>query len=43
MAHLGEAKDFFPKFEYEIEQLKNIVLINDGDPCIWKWIEETFP
>ena len=25
VAHLGEAKDFFPKFEYEIERLKNIV------------------
>jgi Uncharacterised protein family (UPF0236) len=43
VAHLGEAKDFFPKFEYEIEQLKNIVFINDGGTWIWKWIEETFP
>lgn len=43
VAHLGEAKDFFPKFEYEIEQLKNIVFINDGGAWIWKWIEEKFP
>jgi hypothetical protein len=38
VAHLGEAKDFFPKFEHEIEQLKNIVFINYGGAWIWKWI-----
>jgi hypothetical protein len=43
VAHLGEAKDFFPKFEYEIEALKQVVFINDGGPWIWKWIESNFP
>ena len=43
VAHLGEAKDFFPKFEYEIETLKNLVFINDGGTWIWKWIESSFP
>ena len=43
VAHLGEAKDFFPKFEYELESLKNVVFINDGGPWIWKWVESTFP
>lgn len=43
VAHLGEAKDFFPKFEYEVEALKNLVFINDGGPWIWKWIESSFP
>lgn len=43
VAHLGEAKDFFPKFEYEIESLKKVVFINDGGPWIWKWIESNFP
>jgi hypothetical protein len=43
VAHLGEAKDFFPKFEYEIENLKNLVFINDGGSWIWKWIESSFP
>jgi hypothetical protein len=43
VAHLGEAKDFFPKFEYEIEQLKNIIFINDGAPWIWNWVESNYP
>lgn len=43
VAHLGEAKDFFPKFEHEIESLKNLVFINDGGVWIWKWIESNFP
>lgn len=43
VAHLGEAKDFFPKFEHEIESLKNLVFINDGGTWIWKWIENSFP
>tara|TARA_R110000868_G_C10826927_1_gene759055 strand:- start:21 stop:926 length:906 start_codon:yes stop_codon:yes gene_type:complete len=43
VAHLGEAKDFFPKFEYEVESLKNLVFLNDGGPWIWKWVESSFP
>lgn len=43
VAHLGEAKDFFPKFEYQIESLKNLVFINDGATWIWKWVESNFP
>jgi hypothetical protein len=43
VAHLGEAKDFFPKFEYEVESLKNLVFIKDGGPWIWKWVESSFP
>jgi hypothetical protein len=43
VAHLGMSKDFFPKFEYELEQLKNLVFINDGASWIWKWIESIFP
>jgi Uncharacterised protein family (UPF0236) len=43
VAHLGEAKDFFPKFEYEVESLKNLVFINDGGTWIWKWVESSFP
>lgn len=43
VAHLGEAKDFFPRFEHEIGALKNLVFINDGGPWIWKWVESSFP
>jgi hypothetical protein len=43
VAHLGEAKYFFPKFEYEVEDLKNLVFINDGGSWIWKWVESSFP
>jgi hypothetical protein len=43
VAHLGESKDFFPKFEYEVEALKNLVFINDGGTWIWKWVESSFP
>lgn len=43
VAHLGEAKDFFPKFEYEVESLKNLIFINDGATWIWNWVESSFP
>jgi len=43
VAHLGEAKDFFPKFEYQVESLTNLVFINDGGPWIWNWVESSFP
>lgn len=43
VAHLGASKDFFPKFEYEIERLKNVVFINDGCSWIWNWIESAYP
>ena len=43
VAHLGASKDFFPKFEYQVESLKNLVFINDGASWIWKWVESRFP
>jgi hypothetical protein len=43
VAHLGSSKDFFPKLEYEIENLKNIVIISDGAKWIWNWAQDSYP
>lgn len=43
VAHLGSSKDFLPKMEYHIENLKNKVFIADGATWIWNWIEDTYP
>lgn len=43
VAHLGKSKDFLPKMEYHIENLRNKVFIADGATWIWNWIEDTYP
>lgn len=43
VAHLGCSKDFLPKMEYHIENLKNKVFIADGAKWIWNWVEDTYP
>lgn len=43
IAHLGSSKDFLPKMEYHIENIKNKVFIADGATWIWNWIEDTYP
>ena len=43
VAHLGNSKDFVPKMEYHIENLKNKVFIADGARWIWNWVEDTYP
>ena len=43
VAHLGSSKDFLPKMEYYIENIKNKVFIADGATWIWHWVEDTYP
>ena len=43
VAHLGSSKDFLPKMEYRIENIKNKVFIADGARRIWNWVEDTYP
>ena len=43
VAHLGSSKDFLPKMEYHIENLRNKVFIADGATWIWNWVEDTYP
>jgi len=43
VAHLGSNKDFLPKMEYCIENIKNKVFIADGATWIWNWVEDTYP
>tara|TARA_R110002033_G_scaffold168869_1_gene208929 strand:- start:40 stop:1308 length:1269 start_codon:yes stop_codon:yes gene_type:complete len=43
VAHLGSSKDFLPKMEYGIENIKNKVFIADGATWIWNWVEDTYP
>jgi len=43
VSHLGSSKDFLPKMEYHIENLKNKVFLADGATWIWNWIEDTYP
>ena len=42
VAHLGSSKDFLPKMEYHIENIKNKVFIADGATWIWNWVEDTY-
>ena len=43
VAHLGSSKDFLPRMEYCIENIKNKVFIADGARWIWNWVEDTYP
>ncbi len=43
VAHLGGSKDFPPKMEYHIENLKNKVFLADGATWIWNWVEDNYP
>ncbi len=43
VAHLGSSKEFLPKVEYYIENLKNKVFLGDGATWIWNWVEDTYP
>lgn len=43
VAHLGNVKDFLPKMEYRIEDLRNKVFIADGAVWIWNWVEDNYP
>ena len=43
VAHLGSSKDFLPKMDYHIENIKNKVFIADGATWIWNWIDDTYP
>ena len=42
VAHLGASKDFLPKMEYYIENIKNKIFIADGATWIWNWVEDTY-
>lgn len=43
VAHLGSIDGFFPRLEYEIENLKNVVFICDGAKWIWNWVQDNYP
>jgi Uncharacterised protein family (UPF0236) len=43
VGHLGEAKDFFPKMEYVLDGLKNLVFVCDGAKWIWNWVDLNYP
>ena len=43
VAHLGSAKEFFPRLEYEIEGLDNLVIVSDGAKWIWNWADDLYP
>ena len=43
VSHLGNVKEFFPKIEYYIEELKSLVIIADGARWIWNWADDVYP
>jgi len=43
VSHLGNVKEFFPKFEYHLDGLKSIVIIADGARWIWNWADDFYP
>lgn len=43
VVHLGGCKEFLEKLEYRIHSLKRIVIVADGAPWFWDWVESHYP
>ncbi|MEK7172414.1 MAG: hypothetical protein AAB740_00350 [Patescibacteria group bacterium] len=43
IAHLGNQKEFFPKLEYHIDELRSLAIIADGAKYIWSWADTFYP
>ncbi len=43
VSHLGSVNEFFPKLERFLVPYKNKVVLGDGAPWIWKWVEDNYP
>jgi hypothetical protein len=43
VSHLGSCDDFFFKLERHLTPYKKKVIIADGAPWIWKWVEDNYP
>lgn len=43
VAHFGDCKAFFSKFERYLDRLEKLVFIADGAPWIWDWVDTHYP
>lgn len=43
VVHLGGCKEFLEKLEYRIHSLKRIVIVADGAPWFWDWVNSHYP
>lgn len=43
VSHIGGVKEFFPKLERHLVYYRNKVIIGDGAPWIWNWVEDNYP
>ena len=43
VSHMGSVKEFFPKLERHLVSYDNKVIIADGAPWIWNWVESNYP
>jgi hypothetical protein len=43
VAHLGDHKEFLPKLEYYLDDIKDLVIVADGAPWIWNWADAVYP
>ena len=43
VVHLGGYKEFLEKLEYRIHSLKRLVIVADGAPWFWDWVESCYP
>lgn len=43
VSHLGGVDEFFPKFERFLVPYKSKVVLGDGAPWIWRWVEDNYP
>jgi hypothetical protein len=43
VGHLGPARVFLPKVEYQIEDLSDKIFLCDGARWIWNWVEDHYP
>lgn len=43
VSHMGSVDDFFPKLERHLIHYPKKIIIGDGAPWIWNWVESNYP
>lgn len=43
VAHRGSSDEFLEKLSYYVDSLKEVVIIADGAPWIWRWADTFYP
>lgn len=43
VSHMGSVDEFFPKLERHLVDYQKKIIIGDGAPWIWNWVENSYP